>query len=137
MGLAAAWPCPPPTCGQMPPPLPPGWQLVPRSDLESSGRVSGPGHRGSLPSGSQRTGESPLFQPPSPSAHRTPAQPSHSHTCTGLVQDERAPQLEPKTLLLGQKLVCGCCYHLVAPRGWRGQNGPEHHVKLTRRTPRR
>lgn len=74
--LAAAWPCPTPLQASASSTAP-RVEVGPSSDLtlENSGWVSGPGHRSSLPRGSQRTGQSSLSQPPSPSAHRTPPHP--------------------------------------------------------------
>lgn len=108
----------PPHCGQVPPPLSPGWKLIlPQTSLWRT--VGGFQARGTGPHfpDSQRTGQSSLSQPPapSPSALWTPS--THSHTRTGVVQDQRAPQLKPKRLWQGQKLVCGCCHQ--------GQKRPE------------
>ena len=74
--LAAAWPCPTPLQASAPSTAP-RVEVGPSSDLtlENSGWVSGPGHRASLPRGSQRTGQSSLSQIQSPSAHRTPPHP--------------------------------------------------------------
>lgn len=49
-----------------------------------------------------------------------PSPPTHSHTCTGVVQDQ------PKR----PDRVRSCCHRLVAARGRKGQSPSEQHVKL-------
>lgn len=119
--LAAAWPCPTPLQASVPSTAP-RVEVGPSSDLtlENSGWVSGPGHRASLPRGSQRTGQSSLSQPPSPSAHRTPPlPPTPTHA-----------QEWFRTSRRGSGRVRSCCHRLVAARGRKGQSPSEQHVKL-------
>ena len=108
-GLAAAWPCPPPHLWANAPSTAP--RVAAGASVRPGEQCTGfrPRAQG-LTSQRQPENEGITSLPATRSPQHTgpPPQPTHSHTRTGVVQDGRAPQLEPKTLLLGRKLVRGC-----------------------------
>lgn len=116
---AACLALPHPTAGKCPPSTAPRVEVGPSSDLtlENSGWVSGPA-QGLTSQAAREQGSHPL-PANTPSAHRTPP-PTHSHTCTGRVQDQ----------LKRPDRVRSCCHR---PGGCQGQKRPEpseQHVKL-------